>query len=296
LAQWSMLFEMIANFCRGTRFALFTLYLTLSSSYGFYAVAEGLVMCNMILAAVFWGTLDVNSSPLYRFRYLCGALCVVFMSVTIALAVEASINVQTFAPIFTHWVFYNECAIGCVVFLFVPRRLWQLSKYQLMQQEMETKPAEAGEEALKAAEEQADDEDDEEAAVAQQSAEANAVGVAGGTSMTTTTGAPVKPAGAVGHKRRPPIVLKMLYWSFLISAFCIISIAQLICGQIWEDVVQSDRYLKENWFFFQRSTGICVYLMSTCQLLMYTPKKVRRGGQGSTAGSMTNPKTNTSTV
>jgi len=232
-------------------------------------------MCNMILAAVFWGTLDVNSSPLYRFRYVCGFLCAIFMATTISLAAKAVQDVQTYAPIFTHWVVYNECAIGCAVFLFVPRRLYQLSKYQLMQTEMETKPAEAGEDAVKAEEENADEE--EEVAVAQSSAEANAVGVA----APAAAGAP-----AVGHKRRPPIVRKMLWWSCLISIFCVVSIIQLICIQIFEAIPQRDRYTRENWAFNIKVLGTCGMLMSASQLLMYTPKKRRAPGQGSTAGSM----------
>jgi len=254
------------------------------------AMSEGFVMCNLVLAAVFWGTLDVNSSPLYRFRYGCFGLCVCFLVIHAVLVSKAATDIANWAPILNDWSTATECAIGCIVFLFVPRRLYQLSKYTLNQQE-EVKSAEAGEDAIKAHEE---NEDEDESAAAS-SPEASAVQLESqsstGTSGSVTAPASTSAKPAVRHK---PLVKKMLFWSLLVAINCLASIVQLIVQEDYESTPSPGRNTKSGWLMNTMYRGMCGCTMATCQLLLYQPKK-RRSGSGSTiGGSVSGPKSTTS--
>jgi hypothetical protein len=274
LAQWSMLFEFIANVFRAVYFIGSKVAINVETAYAMRQ-SEGLIMANMVLSAVFWGTLDVNSSPLHRFRYVCGVICSAFLITTAVLGYRASQEPSVWAPIFTHWFVNCQCAIGCVIFLFVPRRLYQLSKYSLTQTEPETatKNAEAGDAALKEHEENAD-EDDTTASTTQSTAEASAVSVS------------APQAAASSGKSRPPVVLKMFYWTILVGITCLVAIIQLILEELYESEPQPIRYNKRYVFYNLATFGFCGFIMSTCQILMFSPKKKRGQGQGSTVGSM----------
>jgi len=142
--------------------------------------------------------------------------------------------------------------------------------------------AEAGEAAVREHEENAD-EDEEGATQQQNAAEMNAV------SNAPAPAAPVK-------RVRPPIVSKMFYWSALVGINCVTAIIQLIVLEDWETIPQGFRYNRENYYSYLCNVGACGFIMTTCQILMFTPKRRRGTGQGSTAGSMQQGSTKATTA
>jgi len=258
LAQWSMAFEIIANVFRSVSFLGFRYYITTTSNFAM-SMSEGFIMCNMVLAAIFWGTLDVNSSPLYRLRYVAIFLCVAFLAITAAFCAMSTGNIVLWSPILTDWQAATEAAIGCLIMLFVLRRLWQLSRFKIDAQEEATAGAAGGEAAVKANEEYGEENDGAQ----QQSVEAKAT--------------QVKPTAA------RPIVKKMLYWTCLISINCICAILNLIIQETFEGWNTTQRISPYGFTFSTIPRGILLLTMSSCQLMLYVPKK--RRGTGSTVGS-----------
>jgi len=147
LAQLTMFSEFVANLIRGFINAMQYEYCT-SSQNLWGQFSEGLAVCNQIMAAVFWGTLDTNSSPLYRFRYPLFVLCGSFLIINSVLIQYETTDLQTWVNTVSLFWSSGNCGVSCLVVILVVRRLLQLSKYKV-DAPVDQEKAEAGDEASK---------------------------------------------------------------------------------------------------------------------------------------------------